>query len=96
MFARLLRRRSIKTKLMLGMAACLLLFIAISAALSVSLTGRGMRARVVNHELPAVVGEIRNDVLRQITGPLSASLGVAGNTYVQAWERAGLDPRPAN
>ena len=91
MFARLLRRWSIKTKLMLGMAACLLLFIVISAVLSVDLTGRGMRARVVNHELPAVVGEIRNDVLRQITAPLSASLGIAGNTYVQAWERAGLD-----
>jgi len=91
MFTRLLRRLSIKTRLMLGMAACLLLFIVISAVLSVGLTGRSMRTRVVAHELPAVVGEIRNDVLRQISGPLTASQGVAGNTYVQAWERAGLD-----
>lgn len=91
MISRLVRRWSIKTKLMLGMAACLLLFIVISAVLSASLTGKSMRARVVDQELPAVVGEIRNDVLRQISGPLTASLGIAGNTYVHAWERAGLD-----
>ena len=91
MLARFLRRWSIKTKLMLGMAACLLLFIVISAALSVSLTGRSMRERVVGHELPAVVGEIGNDVLRQIGGPLTASLAVANNTFLMDWERKDLD-----
>ena len=91
MLTRFLRRRSIKTKLMLGMAACLLLFIAISATLGITLTGRGLRERVVAHELPAVVGEIRNDVLRRIDAPLTASLAIAGNTYLHAWERAGLD-----
>ena len=91
MLARLLRRWSIKTKLMLGMAACLLLFIAISAALSLSLTGNSMRQRVVGHELPAVVGEIGNDVLRQIGGPLTASLAVANNTFLLDWERRDLD-----
>ena len=91
MLARFLRRWSIKTKLMLGMAACLLLFIAISAALSVSLTGRSMRERVVGQELPAVVGEIGNDVLRQIGAPLTASLAVANNTFLMDWERRDLD-----
>ena len=90
MLARFLRRWSIKTKLMFGMAACLLLFILVSAALSVSLTGRTMRERVVGHELPAVVGEIGNDVLRQIGAPLTASLAVANNTFLVEWERAGL------
>ncbi|HYE40651.1 MAG TPA: hypothetical protein VEB23_12010, partial [Ramlibacter sp.] len=62
MIRQLFRRSSIKVKLMLGMAACLLLIIAISAALSVTLTGRSLRERAVQQELPAVVGEIRNDI----------------------------------
>ncbi|TQK10797.1 methyl-accepting chemotaxis protein [Herbaspirillum sp. SJZ107] len=85
-----LRRSSIKTKLMLSMAACLLLFLLISSALSVMLTARSLRARAVNQELPAVVGEIRNDVLRQISVPLAAAQAIAGNVYLHAWEREGL------
>ena len=91
MLTRLLHRFSIKTKLMLSMAACLLLFLVISTALSVTLTGRGLRERVINQELPAVVGEIRNDVLRQIGGPVTVSLSVAHNSFVHAWERDNLD-----
>jgi methyl-accepting chemotaxis protein len=90
MFSRLLSRFSIKTKLMLSMAACLLLFLLISSTLSVALTGKGLRKRAVEQELPAVVGSIRNDILRQIGGPVSASLAVANNTFLQAWERDGL------
>ena len=85
-----IRHSSIKAKLVLSMAACLLLFIAISATMSVILTGNGLRARVVEQELPAIVGEIRNDVLRQIGMPLSASLGVANNTFLHTWEREEL------
>ena len=90
MFATLFRRASIKTKLMLSMGACLLLFLVISSALSVMLTGRSLRDRAVKQELPAVVGEIRNDVLRQINVPLTASLAIAGNVYLHSWEREGL------
>ena len=90
MLTHLFRRFSIKTKLMLSMGACLLLFVVISAALSVTLTGRGLSKRVVSEELPAVVGEIRNDVLRQIGGPATASLAVANNTFLHAWERDNL------
>ncbi len=90
MLSRLFHRSSIKTKLMLGMAACMLLFILISTMLSVTLASRGLRERAIAEELPAVVGEIRNDVLRQIGAPLTASLDVANNTYLQAWEREGL------
>ena len=91
MLAQLLRRWSIKTKLILSMSACLLMFVLISTALNVMLTGKGLRERVVTQELPTVVGEIRNDVLRQISAPLTASLAIAGNTYLHAWERSGLD-----
>ncbi|MGI4717066.1 MAG: methyl-accepting chemotaxis protein [Janthinobacterium lividum] len=75
---------------MLSMAACLLLFILVSTMLSITLAGRSLRERAITQELPAVVGEIRNDVLRQIGEPLTASLAVANNTYLQAWENAGL------
>jgi methyl-accepting chemotaxis protein len=90
MLANFLRRSSIKTKLMLSMAACLLLFMVISSSLSVALTGKGLRERAVEQELPAVVAAIRNDILRQIGGPVSASLAVANNTFLQAWERDGM------
>jgi methyl-accepting chemotaxis protein len=90
MSAQIFRRLSIKTKLMLSMAACLLLFLLIASTLSVALTGKGLRSRAVEQELPAVVGTIRNDILRQIGGPVSASLAVANNTFLQAWERDGL------
>ncbi|MFC5550403.1 methyl-accepting chemotaxis protein [Massilia aerilata] len=84
------RHASIKTKLMLSMAACLLVFLAVSVGLSINLTGRSLRTRVVDQELPAVVDGIRNDILRQIAVPLTASLAVADNTFLQAWENEDL------
>ena len=60
MLTHFLRRASIRTKLMLGMGACLLLFVAVSSTLSVVMTGKGFRERVVAR-MPAVVGEIRNE-----------------------------------
>jgi methyl-accepting chemotaxis protein len=90
MLARLLRRTSIRTKLMLSMAACLLLFLAISSTLGVTLTARDLRQRAVEQELPATVAAIRNDILRQVSGPVTASLGVAHNSFLQAWERDNL------
>ena len=88
--AHFLRRASIRTKLMLSMGACLLLFLLISSTLSVALTGQGLRERAVEGELPAVVSAIRNDILRQVSGPVTASLGVAHNSYLHAWEHEGL------
>ncbi|RSZ57046.1 HAMP domain-containing protein [Massilia atriviolacea] len=75
---------------MLSMAACLLLFVIVSSTLSITMSSRAIRERVVEQELPSLVGEIRNDVLRQISVPLGASLALANNTYVHAWEREGL------
>ncbi|MGZ8303999.1 MAG: cache domain-containing protein, partial [Telluria sp.] len=88
--ARFLRNVSIKTKLMVSMAACMLLFVVISAFLSVTLTAKSLRQRAVDQELPAVVGEIRNDVRREIAVPLAMSLGLANNSYLYGWEIDGL------
>src|SRR5690606_18671108 len=90
MLAHFSRRLSIQAKLMLSMAACLLLFILISTLLSVWLAGKGLRERAVNQELPAIVGEIRNDILYQIGEPLTVSVALANNTCLHAWEREGL------
>ncbi|GGY81701.1 methyl-accepting chemotaxis protein [Pseudoduganella plicata] len=80
---------SIKTKLMLSMGLCLLLFIAISSTLSVTMSSAHLRERVVGTELPAQVGEIRNDILRQIAEPLSVSRTLANTTFLHAWEDTG-------
>jgi len=85
-----LRRFSIQKKLMLSMALCLLLFLIISSTLSIMMTGQDVRERVVKQELPAVVGEIRNDILRQIGAPLATSLGIVDNSFLLDWEAAGL------
>jgi methyl-accepting chemotaxis protein len=86
----LLHRFSIQKKLMLSMGLCLLLFLAISTVLSVTMTGQGIRTRVIELELPAQIGEIRNDLLRQIAQPLAVAQSVGNNTYVQQWESQGL------
>ncbi|MEQ6437675.1 methyl-accepting chemotaxis protein [Comamonas sp. w2-DMI] len=83
------RNLSIRTKLMASMVACLLLFVGISTALGFVLTGVSLRERVVGQELPAVVGEIRNDILRQIGTPLAVARSIAGNSFVLDWEAAG-------
>ncbi|SHM38028.1 methyl-accepting chemotaxis protein [Duganella sacchari] len=85
-----LRRLSIRNKLMLSMACCLLLFLVVSATLSVVMTGNGIRERVVTQELPAEIGEIRNDIQRQIGEPLAAALSISANTFLLDWEKAGL------
>ena len=83
-----LRNLSIRYKLMSGMLACLLLFVAIATALGFFLTGANLRERVVTLELPAVVGEIRNDILRQIGAPLAIAKTTASNSFLLDWEAA--------
>ncbi len=86
----LLRNLSIRQKLMFSMLATLLLFIVISSTLGYIMTGRALRERVVTVELPAVVGEIRNDILTQIGAPLSTSQAIINNSFLLDWESAGL------
>ncbi|WP_082654621.1 methyl-accepting chemotaxis protein [Janthinobacterium sp. Ant5-2-1] len=86
----LLRRLSIQKKLLFSMGLCLLLFMAISSFLSVRMSSDYVRERVVSQELPAQVGEIRNDVLRQISQPLSVVQTMANDVYLQDWEDADL------
>ena len=86
----LLRHLSIQKKLMFSMGLCLLLFMGISSFLSVRMSSDYVRERVVGQELPAQVGEIRNDVLRQISQPLSVVQTMANDIFLQDWEDADL------
>ena len=87
----ILRNFSIQKKLILGLASCLLLYMIISSALSITMTGQSIRERVVSQDLPATIGEIRNDILRRIVEPLATSQGIANNTFLLDWESGGLD-----
>ncbi|MTW05297.1 methyl-accepting chemotaxis protein [Pseudoduganella ginsengisoli] len=75
---------------MLSMAACLVFTLLVACGLSTYVTAGGIAERVVQQELPAVVGEIRNDLLREIAKPLASAQDIAGNDYVLGWEKAGL------
>ena len=86
----LFRNLSIRKKLMASMVGCQVLFLVISTALSFLLIGNTLRERAVEQELPAVVGEIRNDLLRQISAPLATSQAIASNTFLLDWEAKGL------
>jgi methyl-accepting chemotaxis protein len=83
------RHLRIRTKLILSMGLCLSVFIAISSALSISSTNASLRERAVGTELPAQVGEIRNDIQRQIAEPVAISQALANNTFLHAWEDEG-------
>ena len=87
----LFRNLSIRKKLLASMAACLLLFLLISTGLSFFMIGNTVKDRAVELELPAVVGEIRNDILRQIGAPLATSQAIANKTFLHAWEVGGLN-----
>ncbi|QBE67468.1 methyl-accepting chemotaxis protein [Pseudoduganella lutea] len=75
---------------MLSMGACLVFTLLFACGLSTWVTAGGIAERVVEQELPAVVGEIRNDLLREIAQPLASAQDIATNDYILAWEKADL------
>lgn len=85
-----LLRLSVRQKLIIAMGVSVSIFVLVSTALSVFLTGQALKERAVKQELPTAVGEIRNDVLRRITGPLATAQSIASNTFLLNWESHGL------
>ena len=84
-----LSRLSIQKKLVISMSVALLLFLLLSTSLGALFTSNTLRERAVGQELPAMLGEIRNDVLKDIASPLALSRGIAANTFLLDWEAAG-------
>ena len=83
------RHWSIRTKLTVLLLVCLLMFAAVSAGLSLSMTTRTVRERIIESELPASVSAIRADLQRRIGGPLNTTLMLANNPTLLAWEAQG-------
>lgn len=85
----LIKNLSIRKKLLVSMGFCLALFLVVSTVMSFFMIGGTVKERVVTVELPAIVGEVRNDILREIGAPLASSLAIANNTFLHTWEAAG-------
>lgn len=85
-----LHRLSVRQKLLVAMSLAIVCFVVVSTALSVVLTGNSLKERAVAVDLPASVGEIRNDVLRRIGGPVALTQAMASNTFLLDWESKGL------
>jgi len=88
---RLLRSLTIQRKLILSTGICMLVVLAMTSMLILWQISKRLQERVVDLELPAIVGEIRNDMLHQIAKPLAAAQDMAGNTMLRDWEARGLD-----
>jgi len=88
---RLLRGLTIQRKLILSTGTCLLVVLAMTSMLILWQISKRLQERVVDLELPAIVGEIRNDMLHQIAKPLAAAQDMADNTMLRDWEARGLD-----
>jgi len=83
------RNWSIRTKLTVLLLACMVMFAAVSASLSLWMTTGTVRERITESELPANVSAIRADLQRRITGPLNTTLLIARDPALLAWEAAG-------
>lgn len=83
------QRWSVQHKLMAALLLCLACFIALSMATGMWLTRGAFEERVVQQELPAVLGSTRADIQRRISEPLTASLAMADNHFLLQWERDG-------
>ncbi|HVR54722.1 MAG TPA: methyl-accepting chemotaxis protein [Pseudorhodoferax sp.] len=86
---KMFRHASVAQKLLLGILATILLVVLVSGLTSGLLLLGNLRERVLGQELPAMVGEIRNDIQRQIEVPLNRARDMAANTYLLDWEIAG-------
>ncbi|MGC3984585.1 MAG: methyl-accepting chemotaxis protein [Pseudorhodoferax sp.] len=86
----LFRHASVAQKLLLGILATVLLVVLVSGLTSGFLLLGNLRERVLGQELPAMVGEIRNDIQRQIEIPLNHARDMATNIFLTDWEAQGL------
>ena len=58
--------------------ACLMVSEIISIAVSVAVTERAMKERIVDVDMPAVLGVVRADIKRKFTQSLTAAQDVRG------------------
>ena len=81
--------QSIKARLLLSTSAVLIGALGVTAWFTLASTRSFVNERIEQSELPAIVASIRNDVEKQVAGPLSGALGVANNAHLMEWAAAG-------
>lgn len=88
-------RRSIQWQLIVSMGAALLTSILIVIAIYSSAVNRLAERYLIGEALPANVTAIRNDIQRTLAEPITATSGIAGNTFVLDWLRDGESAQQA-
>ena len=85
-----IKNLSIRTKSVGGLVLSLILFSAISAIISSTLIANDIRKRAITQELPALMQGIRSDIQRQLVPAITAAQGLANNSFLIDWYRAGM------
>ena len=85
-----LQNLSIRAKSIGSLVLSLLLFAAISAAISSTLIARDIHQRATTHELPALMHGIRADIQRQLAPAITAARGLADNSFLVDWYQSGM------
>ncbi|OOE09225.1 chemotaxis protein [Stutzerimonas degradans] len=84
-------QRSIQWQLAVSMGAALLASLLIVILVYASAVDRLAERYLIGEALPANITAIRNDIERTLSGPVTATAGIAGNTLVHDWLTAGED-----
>jgi len=82
-------QRSIQWQLAVSMGAALLASLLIVILVYASAVDRLAERYLIGEALPANITAIRNDIERTLSGPVTATAGIAGNTLVHDWLAAG-------
>ncbi|MTZ14557.1 HAMP domain-containing protein [Pseudomonas sp. JL972] len=88
-------QRSIQWQLTVSMGAALLASLLIVILVYASAVDRLAERYLIGEALPANITAIRNDIERTLSGPVTATAGIAGNTLVHDWLTAGEDASEA-
>ena len=88
-------QRSIQWQLAVSMGAALLASLLIVILVYASAVDRLAERYLIGEALPANITAIRNDIERTLSGPVTATAGIAGNTLVHDWLTAGEDASEA-
>ncbi len=88
-------QRSIQWQLAVSMGAALLASLLIVILVYASAVDRLAERYLIGEALPANITAIRNDIERTLSGPVTATAGIAGNALVHDWLTAGEDASEA-
>ncbi|WP_410499254.1 methyl-accepting chemotaxis protein [Chitinibacter sp. S2-10] len=83
---------TIKAQLIVVTSLVVIAILAVSALTFYTNTNEFINNRIQNSEMPATVASIRNEIERQIAGPLSASRTMVSDPFLLDWAASGETP----